>query len=257
MLTPISTRSSLIWHNAFQVKVACNSSSRSIFQSRSSIADVQSDYMTTNDVAYVLRCVNACRFISRSQKKKPNWKTWKTTRDELNEKDTKKRKGHPVPRSRRLTKTLTQTTIVPATHDKIRSFSSATTSVSRFLTASDLERTSQDVRLPQTSVDVAKLKKSKSVQGCLYLITLPDTCSDVACRHGFTAVYRTSLNFLCCFSLQPAVSVVSIFPSCPRNGRTRRRCRLTEWRPPWKNQCFQCRSYSSVPILLSYMPPCA
>jgi hypothetical protein len=53
---------------------------------------------------------------------------------------------------------------------------------------------------PQTSVEVAKQKNSDQSNG-VYVITLPDTCSDVAaCCYMGSRRYRTNLNFLCFFS---------------------------------------------------------
>jgi hypothetical protein len=129
----------------------------------------------------------------------------------------------------------TQTTIVPPhPHDKSDRFLQRRLACLVF----SLHRTWRESThtTPTNKCWGGKTKEFRSVQSCLcnhatwYLLG--------CCRlllYGFTAVLDESelslllqpkvANPLCCFYF---------FPSCQRNRRTRRRCCLTEWRPPWK-----------------------
>lgn len=178
------------------VKVACNSSSRSIFQSCSGAAVRLYDHKRG-----VLRYVWT-HAEYQDLKNNENWKTWKLRRRGNWMRKTQKRNEGFRSQDRvgwqRHARTDDADDDRAATPDKSDRFLQRRLAclVSHCIRPGE----SQHVRLPQTSVEVAKQKNSDQSNG-VYVITLPDTCSDVAaCCYMGSRRYRTNLNFLCFFS---------------------------------------------------------
>lgn len=158
------------------------------------------------------------------------WKLRRTaTRGNWMRKTQKGEKGRPVPRSRRLTETSSETRGRRSCRhptDKIRSFSSAKTCVSRFLTASDLEGAKRTT--PTKQCCGGKKKSDQSTNGVVFMFnrTTWYTCSDAACSSWEQPAVHDEPELSLLLQPSPCLCCFYFFQAAAKEtaGPARRRC---------------------------------